>query len=139
MIFLSTTSSHEDYKGECDIAVVEMTKELAELILKRAEIFRELHAKDRMLVHMDYFDYSANYFQISYEDDIEEELQANTYDGPAESDYVFPEERRQSTECDQMVLTDDSVYWACFVKHTNIRIETGAIPIAQIQGKEKSE
>jgi hypothetical protein len=43
---METRSSNEEYNGECDMAFVNIEKNLAKLILKRARLFKKICAQD---------------------------------------------------------------------------------------------
>lgn len=130
-LLLRTFSTVEDFYGECDWAFVDITKELAQTILKRAKAFKKAKEADDCLVEMNFWDTSACFFEYSK---LPKELHDKLHDEEwMITEETYSEEDAQRTECDVMTILDNYVYWEMIPKHTDIRITTGSIPLAEIE------
>lgn len=131
-LLLRTFSNVEDYYGDCEWAFVELTKELAQTILKRAKAFKKAKEADDCLVEMYFWDSSPQYYEYSK---LDEKLHDKLIDDEwmAAEETFKADDDAQSTECDSMVILDNYVYWTMYPKHTDVRITTGSVPLAEIE------
>ena len=61
-VLLKVWSSNPDYDGGCDYAAVEISEELAKLMLRRIKVLSEQKALDCSLYETYYWDSSPEYF-----------------------------------------------------------------------------
>ena len=144
-IVLQCWSSHDDTCG-CDYALVDLTHDLARLMLDRIRIFQQLMAKDTGVCDLRWWNCDALYFSpwgagnapddsqpseketgrmerdLSALDDGKEMMEAG-------DDFALGEEMEARTECDRMIVQEDGVSFSCIPKHTDVRITTGTIPV----------
>lgn len=96
------------------VAVFSIDKATAELILRISGIVKanDLHKAEK-------FDYRANFMQYDPETDPEDAADAG-------------DENSVRTECDALVIKDDSFFYAAYVKHTDVKVETESCPISEL-------
>ena len=63
-VLLKVWSSNPDYDGGCDYAAVEISDELAKLMLRRIKVLSEQKALDYSLYETYYWDSSPEYFSL---------------------------------------------------------------------------
>jgi hypothetical protein len=108
-------------------AFLELTADLAQLILKRKADFYALDAKDGALTQIEYWDCSPIHCSKLPEtltetlgygcDFVETSCFAEDFENLAER-----------IECHRMVITRTDVYWTCFPKHVDgVHVETRPI------------
>lgn len=137
-IFLRTFSTNEDWNGDCDYAVVDVTPELAAIALRRVNRLNRIQAKDDPLVEMYYWDHSAVYFAcFDWFEEIEDPQTRELVSGIIwngdpwiETSHVeIPESAIPRTEGKQMIVRDDAIAWACYPKHSDVQITTAEVPL----------
>jgi len=112
-------------------AYVEIDSALANLILKRRDIFLAAHKGEagENLVNMEYRDYSAEFLNGVPEDT---DLPNTNEGGDWDEVSLTAEDLKDYTErtdCDRMVITDDSVYWTAYPHYSDrsLTVETNPI------------
>jgi hypothetical protein len=128
----NTFSSNEDWNGDCDVVMIEVTQPLAERILDihRARLVAAQALGERFL-EVSFYEYSAGYYPAQLAEQIpglEKESECWT-DGGEE----IEENLAQRTDCDLIHVSDDDVYWTCSPRHSNVEISTPRIRISEIE------
>jgi len=133
-LLLATHSSNSEYNAECDYAILDLTKELARAILKRIVLVSKLKKDDPDLCRMSFWDYSARFIACGT---IEDEDFMEGFDDRVELPEGFDTNtswfKQQRTDMDRMFVDEDSVYWESIPKHTDIYVETRALPVDLIR------
>ena len=115
-LFAKTFCSNPDVE-DGTVAVVELTKELLESILKRKKIFEQAVKKDKSLFEMYFWDGSCDWY-------------SNDALDIGEKDFMFSKELGKitaevaRTECDQMIIRKTGVAWIMIPKHSNVFVTT---------------
>jgi hypothetical protein len=146
-IVLQCWSSHDDTCG-CDYALVDLTPQLARLVLRRIRVFRRLNAKDAGLSDLRWWNYEAVYFSPWGSDTsdapAEKETERVEHALPAlakkgeeimevADDFALGDKMEARTECDRMTVREDGVSFSCIPKHTDVRVTTGTIPMELVE------
>ena len=143
-VLLKAWSSNPEYSGGCDYAAVEMSKDLAKLMLRRIDIQSEQSAVDPPLYETYYWDSSAEYFGPWATHPVEPGEQAALDAGLAQMlerlevdtkeiviappDFQVPESQVVAVECAQMIVRDSVIAFAALLRHTDIYLTTADIP-----------
>lgn len=137
-IILECSSSDENYNGGCDYALVDLTPELARNLLSKHHAFMRLH-KQTKAYEAYWWDCSATFFSPypMFEEEpkpeetarVELELQP-MQDGYLEvpDDFRLGENMEARTDCDQMCVREDGVWWFCHPKNDGAHITTPTVP-----------
>jgi len=144
-LVIDTSSSNEDYTGDCDYALVPMTAVyVADLLWYMTEVGR-LHNADDNIYNLACWDATPSYFRFNNRleaiRDIHGDLAVDVPRGEPvllTADPGFKEEDFQRVECCTVQVATDEVWWTAYVKHTNVRIETARISkkvLLKIQGR----
>lgn len=138
MKILFTCFANNEHFDGCQHAVVELSDEAKKEILARRELFQMCKSKDSSLWSLVFWDSVCQYFDYDEWDPLEaltEEqvklFETNEY-VVLPDDFEIPEDDAARTECDRMVITDDSVYWKCIAKHTDVYVETRNLPYEEL-------
>lgn len=137
-------SSNPDYDGGCDYAAVEISEELAKLVLRRINILSEQKALDSSLYETYYSDPSPEYFSpwtvhpaepgeidapAAALEEILDRLGVDTKETLiAPPDFRVSESHIAAVECSQMVVRDDGIAFTALVRHADIYLTTAEIP-----------
>jgi hypothetical protein len=125
-ILMRGFSTDEHYNADIEFVFVQVTKELAELILKRRKSFLAMEAEDKKLCEIYFFDHHATYLSYGA---VPDEFQDETLKPLSWS----PEEdSSENVEVAQMVLDCDGVRWTAVPKHSDIYITSETIPFTDI-------
>ena len=136
ILIFNTRSSNEDWNGNCDYAIVDLTPNLARLALKRIDYVRALKRKDKHVSDITFWDYSAEYAE--YFDEIEEYPELAGVDLIRHAETVnIPEGKQQATACFRMVVYDDGVYWEACPKYSSVVVSTEGVPVRILQAAAK--
>ena len=144
-LIIDTSSTNEDYNGDCDYTLVPMTAAyVADLLGYMAEVVR-LHKADDSVYNLECWDATPSYFRFSDRleaiRDIYGDLAVNVPRGDPillTEDPKFSEEEFQRVECRTVQVSVDEVWWTAYVKFTNVRIETARVSkkvLLKIQGR----
>jgi hypothetical protein len=133
-LVIDTSSTNEDYNGDCDYALVPMTAVyVADLLWYMAEVGR-LHRADDSVYDLECWDGTPSYFRFNDRleaiRDIYGDLAVDVPRGEPillANDPRFGEEEFQRVECQTVQASVDEVWWTAYVKHTNVRIETARV------------
>ena len=132
---VTRTNVSNEYVEGVDYGVIELTKELAQDVLRRRKIFLEAKANDKSLAYTKYWDSAVEY--RAGEDALHDLFQSpDDGAGYATTTNVLElDENIESTSCDMMVVSDGGVYWTCYPKHVeNCTVETEKIPYSVFEG-----
>jgi len=133
-LIMDTSSTDDNYNGDCDYALVPMSASyVADLLWYMGEVVR-LHKADDSVYDIECWDATPSYFRFN--DRLEEirdiygDLAVNVPRGDPillTEDPKFGEEEFQRVECRTVQVSVDEVWWTAYVKHTNVRIESARV------------
>lgn len=152
-IILTTYSSDENFNGECDYAVVELTPELVAQVRRRVELARQAGLQDQDLWELYFWDGTAEFYDSSLLEACENAVAgakvgdadqaAHEWQSGLEQDghAGLPEgvnlaaHQPQRTEADQMVLhcrlysakAEFEIAWTASPKHTDVYVTTSEL------------
>jgi len=134
-LVIDTSSTDENYNGDCDYALVPMTPDYVEdLLWYKSEVAR-MHRADESLYSIELWDATPAYFrwnlQLETVQDVYGDSAADVPRGEPvllTADPEFDQEDFQEVECRTVQAAEDEVWWTAYVKHTNVRIETAHVP-----------
>lgn len=143
MRLLFETATDADTDCGCSHAIITLTPELADLMLRRIQALKTLRTIDASVytIHcwshiVDYVDYFDFYADGDYDESIEAAL-ARQPAPPAYIElpdtYKIPHGTFESTECNQMIVYEDSIRFSAYPRHTSIVVRTGDIPLSLIE------
>jgi hypothetical protein len=133
-LVIDTSSTNEDYNGDCDYCLVPMTAEYILYLLGYMDEVRRMHRADDAVYSLECWDGSFSYFQFN--DKLEElrDVDGNlVVDVPRgepillTADPQFREDDFQRVECQTVQIISEDVWWTAYVKHTNTRIESAHV------------
>jgi hypothetical protein len=143
-VLLKVWSSNPDYDGGCDYAAVEISEELAKIMLRRINVLSEQKALDCSLYETCYWDSSPEYFSPwaahpaePGEIDVPAAALEEILDGLgvdtketliAPPDFRVSEGHIAAVECSQMIVRDDGIAFTALVRHADIYLTTAEIP-----------
>lgn len=137
MIYLLRGSSNdENWNGDCDYVVVTIDKQIAQSIMARRKAFLALKKKDDAL--WEFFFWGAHMECMSYAGiDLDKEQQTLFDDNgflKLPDDYKVSDDAGIRTECEQMGIREENVFWTCYPKHSEgITITSEALPYGLIE------
>lgn len=150
---LSVTCGVEDVDAPQE-AVVDITKELAELLLKRRAAFQALAAYDNDAWEIYFWSSTcqfvggrsdAEYREEAYvEESVLEQLGEEDHDLAGSEWLVIPEGSQiryveARTECDQLIVAEKGVRFMAYPKHCDWELRTGEIPWDEIEKALRAE
>ena len=133
-LVIDTSSTDENYNGDCDFALTPMSAAyVADLLWYMAEVGR-LHRADEYVYNVEAWDATPKYFR--WNDRLE--TIRDIYGDPAidvprgdpvllTADPEIKEDDFQRVECRTVQASENEVWWTAYVKHTNVRIETARV------------
>jgi hypothetical protein len=134
MNLLFNTYTSNEFADGCASAFLELTPELAALILKRAQHFKELHARDACVAEIDYYDCSCVFLDSLPPGDDGDPMDMTSEEWEETALAVEDlESHAARTECDRMVITNLEVYWTCHPKHCDWFAETRSISYEDVR------
>jgi len=124
-------SSADDCVGP-DFALLELTPEYAQLLLRRMAMARAQQSQDKSLYALSFWSGQPTF--VCW-DALPEELAGQV----EEEELVILEQapavaadQVERVECVRAVVTPEDVYWEAIVKHTSIRLATATCPRATL-------
>ena len=142
-VILRVWSSNPDYSTGCDYAAVEISQELAKLMLRRINALSEQKALDPALYETYYWDSSAEYFSpwavppaepgeidapTAALEEILNSLEVDTEEAViAPRDFRVSESHIAAVECSQMVVRDGGIAFTALLRHTDIYLTTAEV------------
>jgi len=139
-LILETTSSDENYNGDCDYATVELTPNLAKLALRRIKALKQIHEQDDQIWEMYFWDDSSVFFEGH--DELESFTDAETGEAcvfsrnvpfHAAAEFKVPADHIQRTECNQMIVREEEIAWTAIPKHSSVYVTTMPIPLTLLE------
>ena len=133
-LVIDTSSTDENYNGDCDFALTPMSAAyVADLLWYMDEVAR-FHRADDSVYNLECWDSTPSYFRfndrLEVVRDIYGDLAVNVPRGDPillTEDPKFGEEEFQRVECKTVQVSVDEVWWTAYVKHTNVRIESARV------------
>lgn len=138
-ILFNTISQNEHYNGDCDLALVEITQEDAQRILRRIHLVAEMMLRDDRLCYAE-FSAMVDFYNMAIEGDpwIPEGIEIDEY--LIDPDFEIPEAAIERTEGKCLVIPAwrcrvgfggiDSIWWKARPKHGDFFIETHVLRLA---------
>lgn len=143
MKLISLVTSEPEASLDCDYALIDLTRELALIALRRIHALKAQKAGDGDLVETYFWDYHAEFFspwlsENSEEAEAFEELLEKLPSGGADlmtapSDFSVPVSMAVRVECCQMIAREDAIAFIAIPKHTNSYIHTCEIPLHVVE------
>jgi hypothetical protein len=146
---LRVSSSNEYCDGGCELALVDMTRELASLALRRIQVLKEHKKNDELVYETYYWDFNAEYFSLRADFTnmpekvkttiltVAEIVEALAVDDnelvAAPADFEVVEAQIAAVECGQMIVGDDGIAFLAIPKHCDFYVTTAEIPIPVLQ------
>jgi hypothetical protein len=145
-ILLKVSSSNEHWDSDCELALVELTAELAGLALQRIAALREQKSADPDIDESYYWAYFAEYFspwinRASTTDtdsaglmEIINDLQIDGKEIVTVPDsFQVPPSQVAAVECQQMIVREDSVAFMAIPKHAGFYVHTVEISLGMLE------
>jgi hypothetical protein len=134
--------STPDCDAGCDYAVLEITEELAKLMVRRLNVLREQRDLDPSICETYYWDYSVQYFSPRVNQPTQshevacrelekaiEELQIDSCEVVSvPDDFCVSDSQIATVECAQMIVREEGIAFTAIPKHTDIYLTTAEIP-----------
>ena len=130
-ILMRGNSTNQDYDADISFVFVDLYPALARLMLKRIAEFKRLKKKDSSALETYYWNHEAVY--LSYGQVSEKEQKAVNTDLIVDATTKITFEDGQRVECNQMIVSDDCVYFTAIPKHSSIYIQSEQIPLKTIR------
>jgi hypothetical protein len=134
-LIIDTSSTDENFDGDCDYALVPMTPDYVEDLLWYMSEVARMRRADESLYSIELWDATPAYFRwnlrLETVQDVYGESAAEVPRGEPillTADPGLDQEDFQEVECRTVQAAEDEVWWTAYVKHTNVRIETAHIP-----------
>jgi len=137
-ILMRGNSTDENYDADISYVFVDLTPTLARQMLKRVAEFKRTKAKDTHALETYYWNHEAIYLSYGQVSEKEQEAVNTDLVVDATTKITFADGAR--VECNQMIVSDDCVYFTAIPKHSSIYIISEQIPLATIReaaGKKK--
>jgi hypothetical protein len=147
---LKVASSNENYNGGCEYALLDLTPDLASLALRRIAVLKEQRNLDPDIDETYYWAYFVDcYFDPWAEsaEDVKESEGTSSAVGDMldelkiedkgvlsvpENFHVAPSQSA-AVECEQMVVSADSISFTAIPRHASLRVATAEIPITMLE------
>jgi len=147
-LVLKVSSNNEHCDGGCELALVDLSPELAALALRRMVVLREQKCLDPDVDETYYWAYVVEYFSpwvslVSTEEEVEpavkfanvlDELgiEANEVLTVPESFWV-PSCQIAAVECEQMIVRADCIAFTAIPKHASFHVQTVEIALSTLE------
>ena len=147
-VVLKVSSSNEHCDGGCELALVELTPQLAAMALRRIAVLREQKNLDPDVDETYYWAYVVEYFSpwvslVSTEEEVEPAVKvANVLDelGIEENEVLtvpesfwVPSCQIAAVECGQMIVRADSIAFTAIPKHASFHVQTVEIALSTLE------
>jgi len=133
-LVIDTSSTDENYNGDCDFGLIPMDASYAAGLLWTMDEVTRLHRADDSVYDLECWDGTPSYFRFNDRLEVIRDIYGDlAVDVPRgdpillTADPMFGEEEFQRVECRTVQVSVDEVWWTAYVKHTNVRIETARI------------
>ncbi len=146
-LVLTVSSSNQYCDGECEFAVVDLTRELASVALRRIHVLGEHKKSDESVYETYYWAYHAEYFSPDFANaarkangamravaEIVEALEFEKKEVVTVPDnFEVAEAHIAAVECEQMVVREDSIVFLAIPKHCDFYVTTAEIPLQVLE------
>ena len=147
-LVLRVSSNNEHCDGGCELALVELTPQLAAMALRRIAVLREQKNLDPDVDETYYWAYVVEYFSpwvslVSTEEEVEPAVEvANVLDelGVEKNEvlmvpesFLVPSCQIAAVECGQIIVRQDSIAFTAIPRHASYHIQTAEIPLAMLE------
>jgi len=147
-LVLKVSSNNEHCDGGCELALVDLTPEVAATSLQRIAVLREQKSLDPDIDETYYWAYFVEYFSpwvslASTEEEVEPAVKvANVLDelGIEENEvlmvpesFLVPSCQIAAVECRQMVVRADCIAFTAIPKHASFHVQTVEIPLGTLE------
>lgn len=129
-LIIATSSSNEHDNGDCDYALVPLSRPYVSDLLRYMEQVSQMHEVDNTVYSLALWDTTAAYFPFGERLEeirgVDGDLAVDVPRGEPLLLAVCPEiaeEDLQRVDCQTVHVSRDEVWWTAYVKDTNIRIE----------------
>lgn len=150
MKFLLRVSSSNQYcDGGCEFALVELTRGLANVALRRIEILKDQKKVDESIYETYYWDFHAEYFSpradfsgvpenaktamLAVGEIVEALVVEEKGVVTAPDDFEVVEEQIAAVECAQLVVGEGGVAFLAIPKHCDFYVTTAEIPVPVLE------
>ena len=136
-LLIKRYSSDQNWCDDIDYGYIELTKDLAKLILERIEKVKQLRDSEEKDLSKPYAiiykDICVEF--IDLDDDDDEYYQVVQAEGAYSlpDNFVLEDERIHRTELNEMRVEDDEVSWRAVIKHTDVVVETKGLPVELLE------
>ena len=147
-VVLRVSSNNEHCDGGCELALVELTPQLAAMALRRIAVLREQKNLDPDVDETYYWAYVVEYFSpwvslVSTEEEVEPAVKvANVLNelGIEENEVLtvhesfrVPSCQIAAVECEQMIVRADCIAFTAIPKHASFHVQTVEIPLGTLE------
>jgi hypothetical protein len=147
-VVLRVSSNNEHCDGGCELALVELTPQLAAMALRRIAVLREQKNLDPDVDETYYWAYVVEYFSpwvslASTKEEVEPAVEvANVLDelGVEENEvlmvpesFLVPSCQIAAVECGKIIVREDSIAFTAIPKHASFHVQTVEIPRAMLE------
>ena len=147
-LVLKVSSNNEHCDGGCELALVDLSPELAALALRRIAVLREQKFLDPDVDETYYWAYVVEYFSpwvslASTKEEVEPAVEvANVLDefGVEENEvlmvpesFLVPSCQVAAVECRQMVVRADCIAFTAIPKHASFHVQTVEIALSTLE------
>jgi hypothetical protein len=147
-LVLKVSSNNEHCDGGCELALVDLSPELAALALRRMVVLREQKSLDPDVDESYYWAHDVEYFSpwvslASTKEEVEPAVEvANVLDelGVEKNEvlmvpesFLVPSCQIAAVECGQIIVRQDSIAFTAIPRHASYHIQTAEIPLAMLE------
>jgi len=147
-LVLKVSSNNEHCDGGCELALVDLTPEVAATSLQRIAVLREQKSLDPDIEETYYWAYVVEYFSpwvslASAEEEVEPAVKvANVLDelGIEENEVLtvpesfgVPSCQIAAVECGKIIVREDSIAFTAIPRHASFHVQTVEIPRAMLE------
>jgi hypothetical protein len=157
-LILRVSSTNEYCDGGCEFASLDLTRELANIALRRIQVLKDHKKVDESIYETYYWDFHAEYFTSRADsNDVPENVknamlavgeilealgaeEKEVVTGP--DDFEVVEAQITVVECAQMVVREDGIAFLALPKHCGFYVTTAEIPVPMLEsaaGIDKTE
>lgn len=142
LLVCETYSSDENWNGECDLCVIPVTADFLRLYQRKMYHYQSIKGRNselKDLLWLTFFDYSPSWIAGTGEvyDFLGEELDSSYFTlimgESVEQFEKLMEGNEQRIEGSTLCVADGSVWYECYVKHTNVKISSYTLQVSIIQ------
>ena len=148
-LILRVSSSNEYCDGGCEYAAVDLTRDLANIALRRIQVLKEQKKSDELVYETYYWDFNAEYFSLRADfTNVPEKVKTATLivaeivealatdDSElitAPDDFEVVEAQICTVECGQMITREEGIAFLAIPKHCDFYVTTAEIPLPLLQ------